>query len=219
MAYTGAAEHWEERKLSRVMLDSKSAEQQLWTVLTANGIHQYRNALVSWHGLDFIQEWFVTCFYYISQLVRAVWLVNFARFFSLYCPLNMEVSFPARPINQRDITNILITNIVSLVRTVSYGPSFFPGEKLGLFLTEWTSNSVSKRCAVWSRTLWFHRQDGKLEKQGLYSILMREGLQSNLCLNYYSLITVTMRYKQIRNRNKRKVVFRKISFKQSHFSI
>ena len=48
----------------------------------------------------------------------------------LYGPLNLKDSFPARPINLRDIINTLLTNFVSSVRTVSYStvadPRFFP---------------------------------------------------------------------------------------------
>ena len=39
--------------------------------------------------------------HYISQLVCAVLLVNFAGRVSLYSPLNLKVCFPARPINLR----------------------------------------------------------------------------------------------------------------------
>ena len=48
--------------------------------------------------------------YYISQLVRALLLVNFAGRTLLYGPLTLKVSFPARPINLRDIINILLTS-------------------------------------------------------------------------------------------------------------
>ena len=49
--------------------------------------------------------------YYISQLIRVPWLVNFAgRISLLYGPLYLKDSFPARPINHRDIINILLTS-------------------------------------------------------------------------------------------------------------
>ena len=56
--------------------------------------------------------------YYISQLVRAVWLVNFVGAISLHGPLNSVdrfpwlqlVSFPARLIDLKDIINILLTS-------------------------------------------------------------------------------------------------------------
>ena len=45
----------------------------------------------------------------MSQLVRALRLVNFAGRILLYGPLNLKVSFTAHPINLRDIINILLT--------------------------------------------------------------------------------------------------------------
>ena len=55
--------------------------------------------------------WWNNHFYYISQLVRALLLVNFAGRTLLYGPLNLKISFSARPINLRDIINILLTSI------------------------------------------------------------------------------------------------------------
>ena len=65
--------------------------------------------------------------YYVSQLVRALWLVNLAGRILLYGPLNLKVSFPVRPINLRDITNILLTSFSrSVVSSVVSDPRFFP---------------------------------------------------------------------------------------------
>ena len=73
---------------------------------------------------------------YLSVSTRPVigqfcWSYYFFFFFGgsyvtvLYGPLTLKVSFPARPINLRDIINILVTNLVFSVRTVSYGSSSF----------------------------------------------------------------------------------------------
>ena len=48
--------------------------------------------------------------YYISYLVRALWLVNFAGRTLLYGPLTLKIYFSARPINLKDIINILLTS-------------------------------------------------------------------------------------------------------------
>ena len=78
-------------------------------------------------------------------------MVNIVGRISMYSPLNLKVSSPAHPINLKNIYNKYLTNHVFLVRTVSYGSSFFPVdlwpahfaigpkinvEKLGLELTE-----------------------------------------------------------------------------------
>ena len=58
------------------------------------------------------QSFFVVQFimiYYISQLVRAVWLVNSAGCISLYDLLNLKVSFPTCLINLRDIGHFAFT--------------------------------------------------------------------------------------------------------------
>ena len=53
----------------------------------------------------------------ISQLVRAVWLVNFAGRILLYgLSVKFEsFSFPARPFNLRDIINILLPSFPRFV--------------------------------------------------------------------------------------------------------
>ena len=63
--------------------------------------------------------------YYISQVVRAPWLVNFAGRILLYGPLNLKDYFSARPINLRDILNIVLTSFSRSVLYISYGSTFF----------------------------------------------------------------------------------------------
>ena len=58
----------------------------------------------------------------ISQLVRALWLVNSAGRILPHDPQNLKVFFPARSITPQKYP----TNLVFSVRTVSYGPRFFP---------------------------------------------------------------------------------------------
>ena len=66
-----------------------------------------------------------TTAYYISQLVRALWLVNLAVRTLLYGPLNSNVCF-SRHANWTHRYNKYLTNLIFSVRTVSYGSSFFP---------------------------------------------------------------------------------------------
>ena len=63
-------------------------------------------------------------YYYISQLIRALWLVILASRTLLYGPLNSKVIFSRHAKCQR--YNKYLTNLVFSVRTVSYGSSFFP---------------------------------------------------------------------------------------------
>ena len=58
-------------------------------------------------------------FYYISQLVRTLRLVNFVGHTLLYSPLTLKISFSARPINLRDIINILLTSFSRSVLQVT----------------------------------------------------------------------------------------------------
>ena len=102
--------------------------------------------------------------YYISQLVRVLWLVHFADCILLYVPPNLKVSFPTRPILISEIP--LYNNINILLTSFSWStlqitdPHFFPliygprtsplghkwtGKDLVHNLTVRTSNSVSRR--------------------------------------------------------------------------
>ena len=47
---------------------------------------------------------------YLPMRTLALWLVNFASRTLLYGPLILKVSFSARPINLKDIINILLTS-------------------------------------------------------------------------------------------------------------
>ena len=63
--------------------------------------------------------------YYISQLVRAVWLVNLPGRILLYGPLILKVCFPVRPINQRYdkyLTNLVFLGPYCKLRILVYGP-------------------------------------------------------------------------------------------------
>ena len=62
--------------------------------------------------------------YYISQLIRALWLVNLAGHTLLYGPPNSKVCFCRHAKCQR--YNKYLTNLVFSVLTISYGSSFFP---------------------------------------------------------------------------------------------
>ena len=64
-------------------------------------------------------------FYYISQIVPGVWLVNFAGRIPLYSPLITSISFLSLAPDQPQRYNKYIINLVFSVRTVRYGSSFF----------------------------------------------------------------------------------------------
>ena len=66
-----------------------------------------------------------TTAYYISQLVRALLLVNLAVRTLLHGPLNSKVCFS----RYANWTQKYLTNLVFSVRTVSYGFSFGLGHK------------------------------------------------------------------------------------------
>ena len=73
-------------------------------------------------------------------------ICHFAGSILLYGPLNLKVSIPAHLINLRDK---YFTNLVFLVRTVSYGSSFFPRWFMARALCAW---AISEREKTWSIT-------------------------------------------------------------------
>ena len=94
------------------LVNQPSKRKQLWkntsVFLEKYGRNLFKFRIrLEFQNLSFCGSVIPKQIYYISQLVRAVWLVNFSARISLYGP---QVSFHARPINLRGITNILLTS-------------------------------------------------------------------------------------------------------------
>ena len=85
----------------------------------------------------------ITITYYISQLVRTLWLVNLGGHTLLYSPLNSKVCFSRCLWTQR--YNKYLTNLVFSVRTWSYGSSFFSTWIYGLRASRLGHKSEQKK--------------------------------------------------------------------------
>ena len=83
-----------------------------------------------------------------EQLVRALWLVNFADRILLYSPLNSKVLFPARPINLRARYNKCLTNLVFTVCTVQLRIFVFSHWIMTRALRAWAMNQRAGKNSV-----------------------------------------------------------------------